>query len=121
MSELFSFLGVEPTFRPNALTTRDASVRKGVSPKSPILDKLHAKLYDQLNRYAYMPLKRFIGIRQAAILKEVLQVRQTLQAIFYKQGYPKMKPKTSASLRSHFASEIQELAVFTGRDLSHWL
>ncbi len=121
LQRLFEFLGVDPTFLPSALDRQDVSVRKGVSPKSPLLDQIHSILYQQLNQQFYMPLKHLLGFNVAAQLKETLRIRQIMQTLFYREGYPKMAATTRTALCDRFSPDIQELATLTGRDLSHWL
>ena len=120
LRETYSFLGVDANFVAPSTKETGAAVRKGVSPRSSRLGQLHNLLYDRLNRCVYRPLKNLIGVRRAARLKDLLRVRQSLEAVFFRQGYPAMRPETRALLAERFASEIGGLEELTGRDLSHW-
>jgi hypothetical protein len=117
---LCAHLGVDDSFTPASLTRRDSSMRRGVSPKSAALGRAHSYLYSQLNARLYYPLKQLVGVRNAERLKNALKVRPAMEYLFFRQGYPEMKPATRAHLRARLAGEIEGLADLTGRDLSHW-
>jgi hypothetical protein len=120
LRQTYSFLGVDADFVPPSTHETGAAVRRGVSPRSSRLGRLHTLLYDRLNRCVYRPLKNLIGVRRAARLKDLLRVRQGLEAVFFRQGYPAMRRETRALLAERFASEIRGIEEWTGRDLSHW-
>lgn len=119
LSVLYAFLGVERAFIPPTIKQQGTAVRRGVSPR-PILGRIHAALYNQLNRKFYHPCKRLIGTRAAARIKTVLRVRELMECLFLKTGYPTMRPDTQAALRAHFAEDVRILSRLTGRNLSHW-
>lgn len=121
VKKLFDFLEVDKDFVPSSLHIRGASVRQGVSPRNYVMDKLHAHLYEILSQKVYMPLKRGIGLRNAAALKEKLRVRRVLQSIFYKEGYPQMRSETRAALSRDLAPQIDALSELLQKDLSYWL
>ncbi len=120
LKSLYKFIGVNHKYMPPSLTERGKSVRRGVSPKSSLLWNIHSIIHNQLSRRVYYPLKRLMGIYNANRIKELLKVREIMEHIFMQQGYPKMNPKTRTFLRNHFATEIENLSILTGRDLSHW-
>jgi hypothetical protein len=117
---LCGHLGVADSFTPPSLTKKDSSMRQGVSPKSPTLGRAHSYLYTRLNTRFYYPLKQIFGVRNAERLKNSLRIRPTMEYLFFRKGYPEMKPATRAHLRERLAEEINNLADLTGRDLSHW-
>lgn len=118
--ELYAFLAVEADFVPPFLDRCDESVRKGVSPKSAAMGKAYARVYSLLANYVYRPTKNLLGDKYAAQLKESLQIRRWLQALFYKRGYPQLAATTRQQLIERLAPEIEQLSTLTGRDLSHW-
>lgn len=120
LREVYSFLNVDLDFAAPSTRETGAAVRRGVSPRSSRLGRLHALLYDRLNRCVYRPLKNLIGVRRAARLKDLLRVRQGLEAVFFREGYPAMSRDTRALLAERFASEIGGLEQLSGRNLSHW-
>lgn len=118
---LYGFLEVDDSFVPPSLHRRDAAVRTGTSPKSKTHDRLHAKIYDGLNRFIYQKIKNLIGISAAAHIKDKLRIRQLMQVIFYKESYPAMDRKDKEKLRALLGDDIAELEIMLDRDLSHWL
>ena len=65
-------------------------------------------------------MKRWMGTRRAAQIKEALRVRPMMERIFMQQGYPPMNAETRALLGNEFAPEIERLMQLTGLDLSSW-
>ena len=120
LAGLYSFIGVDSQFKPLSIHRVDSSVREGTSPKSAVHSRIHSVLYDQLNQRIYHPLKELIGTRHAIQIKESLKVRQIMEHLFQKKGYPEMNPQTRAMLRQRFAEEIKQLSFLTRRDLNHW-
>lgn len=116
---LYAFLGIEHDFIPPSIKQQGTAERRGVSPR-PLLGRIHAALYDRLNRNLYHPCKRLIGTRAATRLKTVLRVRELMERLFLQAGYPTMRPETRASLRDYFAEDVHLLSCLTGRDLSCW-
>jgi hypothetical protein len=120
LNTVYAFLGVDSTFIPPTLHHCGASVRHGTSPRTPLLGRLHAILYDQLSRQVYYRCKQLVGTRTAVYLKEMLRIRDLMEGLFLQPGYPEMRPQTRALLRDRFADDIQNLQRLTGHDLSHW-
>jgi len=120
LADLFAFLGVDPAFQPPSVNATGSSVRRGQSPRSRLLGRVHAVLYDQLNRRIYDPLKYLVGSWTADRIKETLKVREILALPFLRQGYPDMSADTRSSLQARFAEDIQQLQALTGRDLGTW-
>ncbi len=120
LSRLYDHIGVEPTFRPPSVRDDGRSARSGTSPRGPLVERARQFLYYGINRYVYHPLKRTIGQYQADRLKEGLHLRQTMEWLFRKDGYPDMDPSTRARLREVFREDTQKLASFLDRDLGHW-
>jgi len=120
MRGVFRFLGVDEHFSPAALTEAGANVRRGVSPRSPMLGKAYTMIYSLLVRGVYRPVRRVIGLKRAAAIKDGLRARQVMSALFHKQGYPKMDATTRAMLLKRFEADVCELEAMTGRDLSAW-
>lgn len=119
LSGIYAYLGVEDDFIPPSINQRGATVRRGVSPR-PMLGRLHAVLYDLLNRKIYHPCKRLVGIQAAARIKTMLKVRELMECLFLQTGYPAMRAETRVFLREYFAADVRHLSRLTGRDLSHW-
>jgi hypothetical protein len=120
LREVYGFLGVDTAFVPPSTNATGAAVRRGVSPRSSGLGRLHAVVYDRLNRCVYRPLKGLLGVRRAARLKDLCHVRQVMERVFFRTGYPPMRPDTRALLGKRFAAEIRGIEDLTGRDLGHW-
>ena len=119
LSTLYAFLGVDGGFLPPSIKQQGTGVRRGVSPR-PVLGRIHAILYDQLNRKFYHPCKQLIGTQAAARIKTMLRVRELMECLFLETGYPQMRPETRASLCDYFAADVGNLSRLTGRDLSCW-
>lgn len=120
LARLYEHLGVDPTFRPSSMRTGDRSARRGTSPRGPLVERVRQLLYYGINRCLYHPLKRAIGQYRADRLKEALRLRQIMEQLFRKDGYPDMDPSTRDRLREVFEDDIQKLENFLSRDLSHW-
>ena len=61
-----------------------------------------------------------IGVQRAVRLKDKLKVRQAMELLFMRKGYPEMPAKTRAMLRERFDRDIRRLGELAGRDLGHW-
>jgi sulfotransferase family protein len=120
LHKAYAFLGVDANFAAPSMLEMGAAVRRGVSPRSPTLGLLYAKFYDRLNRYAYRPMKNVLGVRRAARLKDLLHLRHAFERVFFRPGYPPMRPDTRALLVERFADEIRSIEELTGRNLGHW-
>lgn len=121
LSSLYAFVGVKSDFIPLSLRKRDLTVRQGTSPRSPAMARMHSVLYGMLNRRIYYPLKAIIGPRRAVRIKDKLQVRQAMEQIFYRTGYPALRLKTRERLRKFFSDDVLRLELLLDRKLSHWL
>ena len=116
----FEFLGVDPGFRPPSLGEKGSAVRQGTSPRSGPAARWHGRVYGGLVRNVYTPMKRVLGTRNAARIKESLRVRPLMERLFMRKGYPPIQPETRALLAREFASELDELSRLTGLDFSLW-
>jgi len=120
LRKLFGFLGVDESFCPSFLDEKGRSVRKGSAPRGRLWETLYNTLYDFLTSYAYTPLRRLIGDHRAERIKNALQVREGMEALFRSKGYPEMRSQTRRELRNYFAVDIQRLECLIERDLQHW-
>jgi len=120
MKRVFAFIGVDPEFRPPSLVEKGSAVRQGTSPRSESSARWHTRVYGGLVCVVYTPMKRMLGTRNAARIKEALRVRTVMERLFMRQGYPPMSAETRAMLAREFASEIQELEKLTGLDFRSW-
>src|SRR5262249_42462170 len=117
LRKLYEFIGLDPRFSAPSTKVNGAVVRRGTSPRSATLGALHSVVYGNLNRRIYHPLKRVVGPRVAEELKNRLHVREIMESLFHRKGYPAMRPQTRAQLRSRFEQEIRGLEDLTNRDL----
>ncbi len=120
LSEVYRFIGVDPTFIPPSMLDRGSDVRAGKSPRSESANAIHARIYHWLSRKVYMPIKRRIGVHRASMLKDRLKVRQLMEWAFFRKGYPPMKATTRKMLIEKYAEQVAGLQQFLGRDLSTW-
>lgn len=121
LKNAWSFLGIECDEWLQQCNGRfNAIERTGVSPRSGRFETLHSALYGVLVRHIYNPLKKVVGPRNAAAVKDGLRLRQMMEGVFFRQGYPDMPPDVRMHLRSEFAEDIEGLSRMTGRDLSTW-
>jgi hypothetical protein len=120
IAKLYEHTGVDPSFRPDSMQDTGRSARRGTSPRGPLIERARQVLYHVLTRYAYHPLKRAIGQYTADRIKETLRLRQVMERLFRRDGYPEMDPDVRARLRSEFEDEIRGLESLLDRDLSHW-
>ena len=120
IESLYRFVGVSPSWRPPTLRETGGQARQGTAPRNATAARWGGRVYDALNRYAYHPLKKTIGVERAASLKDALRVRSLLEALFRKKGYPDMSGSTRSDLRALFTEPNRRLGELIGRDLSHW-
>ncbi len=118
---LYAFLGVDPAFRAPGLSVRDASVRRGTSPRTPWLGRAHRALYATLGTGLYGSLKRALGPRRADAVKRRLRVREIMEGVFMRSGYPSLPPGTQAHLAELVRDDVRRLEALVGRDLATWL
>jgi hypothetical protein len=120
LHRVFAFLEVDPNFQPRSIMEKGIAVRRGMSPRSEKAGQVHQRIYSGLVARIYSPLKRMIGTKRAARLKDVLRVREAMNIIFMREGYPQTEPATREHLQTLFADEIQRLQDILQLDLSHW-
>jgi len=121
IQELYKFLGVDASFVPTALLPGSFQMRKGRIPGSKFKEAMHRRVYTFLVRYAYRPLKAFLGVRRADKIKSALRAREVMELLFHDAGYPCMSAETRAAVSRRFDSDVRELSEFLGRPLDHWL
>jgi hypothetical protein len=120
LKTLYSHLGVDTDFTPPSMTDRGSDVRRGVSPKSPRHAEIHSRVYGFLSREVYYRLKQVLGPRRAQRIKEAFRVRQVMERVFFREGYPQLSAATRTSVRKRFSSDIASLEALTGVSLDHW-
>jgi len=120
LAKVFDFLGVDSTFVPPSTTERGTAVRSGAAPRSTLAGRVHARVYTQLNRWFYQPLKRSVGVRRAHQLKEAIRIRHLLETVFFRRGYPAMNADTRKRLAREFADQVEGIEQFLGRTLGEW-
>jgi hypothetical protein len=116
----FAFLEVDPDFQPPSLKEKGSAVRQGASPRSEAAARWHGAIYGGLVQQVYSPMKRMLGVRNAARIKETLRVRTVMERLFMRKGYPAMNADTRALLAREFAPEIEELTRLTGLNFDSW-
>jgi hypothetical protein len=122
LKDLYAFLGVDTAFLAgDASNNAGSQVRQGTSPRSPFIHQVYLRLYAFLSSKLYFPLKRAVGVDRAERVKETLHIRQVMEAVFRRKGYPKMKAKTRRKIARIFANDVQRLGDLVERDLSIWL
>ena len=120
LDEVYAFVGVDPSWRPDAVGAQGSETRQGTSPRSEKAARVGAWVYDTLNQRVYHPLKQVVGTERAAIVKDALRVRPLFERVCRKKGFPAMRPDTRARLVERFAEPNRRLGEILGRDLSHW-
>jgi hypothetical protein len=118
--DLYSFLGIDSEFCPPGLFVRDSSVRRGVSARTPWLGSVHRALYSFMQIGLYRPLKRMVGAWRAECIKNRLGVRQIMEGMFMRPGYPRMPTELRERLMILLAEDMHLLESLTGRSLSAW-
>ncbi len=119
-AELFKFLDVNNDFFPGDVQN-NSSTREGVSPKSKVYSEIYKSVYGFANKRIYVPMKKMLGMKNATAIKDNLRVRLIFEKIFFKKGYPPMKPETREYLKEYYRDEVTKLQSLTGRNLTHWL
>lgn len=120
LRQVYTFIGVDPSFVPQSLTARGSEVRAGSSPKSELHGRVETVLYDLLNRRIYHPLKRVFGVSHAIVLKERLRVREGMERIFQRRGYPPLSEADRAAIVAAVATDLDRLEQVVGLDLDAW-
>jgi hypothetical protein len=116
----FAFLEIAPDFEPPSLHEKGSAVRQGTSPRSEQAARWHTRVYGGLVGCAYTPMKRMLGTRNAARIKEALRVRTVMERVFMRKGYPPMSQGTRTLLAKEFVSELEELSTLIGINLDSW-
>jgi hypothetical protein len=108
--DLYTFLGIDPSFVPtvigkkvNAARTVRSSSFRSVAGRTSAFLRLHARSLMNLL------------VPQNGVLH-----RAYLASNLVKKPYPPMRPETRARLRGYFAKDIARLETMLGRDLSTW-
>jgi len=105
--------------RPDLLgVTKDPSTdtRKGVQPRSAMSHKLYTRLYKWTTVGPYQWLKMNFGVRRIDTLKESLHLRQVVQALFFRTGYPDIGQEGRILLTERVQKDLQHLASVIGDD-----
>ncbi len=122
LTDLYAFLGVDPAFQPAEEEQSDGTqVRQGTSPRHPALHQVYLRTYAWLSRSVYVPLKKAVGVDRATRVAQALRVREVMETVFRRKGYPTMKPATRRALQAEFREDVEQLQTLVGRDLSAWL
>src|SRR5262249_34471223 len=88
LAKLFEFIGVDPGFAPPSTSQKGWPLRRGPSRGSARLEEIPPRVYTTPNRRVYHPLKGVVGPRVAEELKNTLRVREIMESIFQRKGYP---------------------------------
>lgn len=121
MRQIYEHVGVDPDYIPQSITTKDSTVRAGVSPKSALHDQMHRWTYSLLNYGVYRPLRAIIGSRRAASLNSRLGVRRLMENAFFRRGYSPMSEETRKLVVALCREDVEMLADSLSVDLRHWL
>lgn len=109
IENIYSFLGIDTTFKPSALHTK---VHEGGEPRSKLLNKI-AIMSSRLLRKWDM-LGPFYKARNSKLLMKILFSRP------YGEHYPSMSDSARKRLQEEYRSQISGLSDLIKRDLSHW-
>jgi hypothetical protein len=120
ISDLFQFLEVDPEASYD-LPKNNFSTRQGVSPKNTTYHQIYKSLYGFANKQIYHQLKKMIGMKNATMLKDYLNIRFVLEKLFFDKGYPKMKLETREYLKGYYREEVHNLEILCERKLPQWL
>lgn len=120
IQDLFCFLDVDNTVVPSIIEKKGRSVRKGSSPKGENWEKAYRAVYDFLVEKVYGPMRKSIGDSTADKVKNLLKVREIMEAVFREKGYPDMKKSTRHRLKNYFREDIESLESLIDHDLSSW-
>lgn len=120
LAATYAFVGADPEWRPRTVEDKGSSARQGTAPRNALAARLGGRFYAALNQHAYMPLKRAVGEERAMAIKDRLQVRAVLEAVFRKKGYPPMAPAVRSQIIERFVEPNRRLGKMIGRNLDHW-
>ena len=119
--DLYSFLEVDISFVPSALTPSHFQMRKGGIAETAFKEGLQRGIYTFLVKNVYRPLKALLGVRRADKIKSTLRVREIMDFLFHGTEYPCLPSKKREILSRRFDSDVRKLSSLLGRPLSHWL
>jgi hypothetical protein len=120
LRKVFEFLEVDSGVCPPSLSTNDSATRKGTSPAGEVRELLYRGLYDFSVRRIYRPLATLMGQPVAEGLVNKLRIRQVMESLFRKPGYPPISKQTANQLRDYFKADIALVETIIGRDLASW-
>jgi len=120
LRDLYRYLGVDESFLPEDAARVSADVRRGTSPRGAGFERAHTLVYRALSVQVYYRLKAILGVRRAVALKDSLRIRQGMERVFFRAGYPAMSPATRQFLVDGLRSDIDHLESLTGRSLAAW-
>ena len=120
MRAIYEFIGVDKSFVPPSIALRDGTVRRGAAPRTPLLGAIHGSVYTMIQRGIYGPLKKLLGSWHAERLKNALHVRQVMEALFMRPGYPPLPKETRLWLTTILADDLRQLERLTCRDFTVW-
>ena len=103
MSELYEFIGVDPTFQAKT----DAEINRSGKPKNKLLHS------------AMSLLGRNLAIKDMLKAAVPSSVRERIRSSNLSR--PEMSSATRESLTNFFRQEIDDLGPLINRDLGHWL
>ena len=108
-ADLFTFLGVDPTFVPDSRTKYNQSV---LEKQNPILYKLMVRLELRRRAIKHLPPR---------MAQSAFRLGHRLLSASVKRP-PSLSDEARRELtQRYFADEIRRLEALIGRDLSHWL
>ena len=118
LSQICDFLDI-PRF--NFVQVENASnTRKGVQPRTGILNTIYPLLYSGASGYVLAPLKSWLGVRRADQVKRLLKLRQLSESLFFKPGYEPLNSAQTQQLWALFRQDMQEFAGLSGLDIAQW-
>ena len=109
IERIYSFLGVDATFKPSVLQTKINEAKK---PRSRFLNRI-AIITSRLLRRWNM-LGPYYRMRNSRLLQKILFSKS------YGQDYPSMSEAVRSRLQAEYSSQISGLSNLLQRDLSHW-
>ena len=120
LRSLYAHLGIDDSFRPGDAAKAGSDVRRGTSPRGAGFERAHAVVYRTLSVQVYYRLKAILGVRRAVALKDSLRIREGMERVFFRAGYPAMTDATRQFLVQRLFSDIDRVEALTGRSLAAW-
>ena len=117
---LYEHVGVDSGFEPPSLLVRSSDTRAGVSPKSGRALKIHQLLYVGIQRFIARPLTRVFGGLAVRRLRNALKVRQLMEKLFFKPGYPQLSAAERKWLDEFFEPERAKLNGLLSEGAPDW-